>query len=146
MLERIKNFDIRRVDWKKLDYPKIALTVVFLLAMFLLGRAVGAATCGMAPTSAAVKSPENWGLGFGQEGSQPSGNVSAAELAKYNAYYVGNAQDKVIYLTFDAGFENGNTAPILDALKKHNATATFFVVGHYLESAPELVTRMVEDA
>ena len=145
MLERIKNFDLRSVDWKKLDYPKIALTVVFLLAMFLLGRAVGAATCGMMPTSAAVKSPENWGLGFGQEGSQPSGNASAAELAKYNAYYVGNAQDKVIYLTFDAGYENGNTAPILDALKKHNATATFFVVGHYLESAPELVTRMVAE-
>ena len=145
MLERIRKFDIRSVDWKKLNYPKIALTVVFLLAMFLLGRAVGAATHGAMATSAAVSAPENWGLGFGTEGSQPSGNVSAAELAKYNAYYVGNAQDKVIYLTFDAGYENGNTEPILDALKKHNAPATFFVVGHYLESAPELVKRMVSE-
>ena len=145
MLERIKKFDIRSVDWKKLNYPKIALTVVFLLAMFLLGRAVGAATHGTMATSAVVSAPENWGLGFGTEGSQPSGNVSAAELAKYNAYYVGNAQDKVIYLTFDAGYENGNTEPILDALKKHNAPATFFVVGHYLESAPELVKRMVSE-
>ena len=51
----------------------------------------------------------------------------------------------MIYLTFDAGYENGNTQAILDALKKHNAPATFFVVGHYLESAPELVKRMVED-
>ena len=145
MLERIRKFDIRSVDWKKLNYPKIALTVVFLLAMFLLGRAVGAATHGAMATSAVVSAPENWGLGFGTEGSQPSGNVSAAELAKYNAYYVGNAQDKVIYLTFDAGYENGNTEPILDALKKHNAPATFFVVGHYLESAPELVKRMVSE-
>ena len=48
-------------------------------------------------------------------------------------------------MTFDAGYENGNTEPILDALKKHNAKATFFVVGHYLESAPELVKRMVEE-
>lgn len=145
MLERIKNLDVRSVDWKKLDYPKIALTVVFLLAMFLLGRAVGAATRSTQAASAVAAAPENWGLGFGQEGSQPSGNVSAAELAKYNAYYVGNAQDKVIYLTFDAGYENGNTEPILDALKKHDAPATFFVVGHYLESAPELVRRMVEE-
>ena len=145
MLERIRKFDIRSVDWKKLNYPKIALTVVFLLAMFLLGRAVGAATHGAMATSTVVSAPENWGLGFGTEGSQPSGNVSAAELAKYNAYYVGNAQDKVIYLTFDAGYENGNTEPILDALKKHNAPATFFVVGHYLESAPELVKRMVSE-
>lgn len=145
MLERMKNISWKDVDWKKLNYPKIALTAVFLLAMFLLGRAVGAATQGVMATSAIAQSPENWGLGFGQEGSQPSGNVSAAELAKYNAYYVGGAQDKVIYLTFDAGYENGNTEPILDALKKHNAPATFFVVGHYLESAPELVKRMVEE-
>lgn len=146
MLERIKNLHWKDVDWKKLDYPKIALTALFLLAMFLLGRAVGAATHGNAvAASAVVRSPENWGLGFGAEGTQPSGNVSAAELAKYNAYYVGDAQDKVIYLTFDAGYENGNTEPILDALKKHNAPATFFVVGHYLESAPELVKRMLEE-
>ena len=38
-----------------------------------------------------------------------------------------------------------NTEPILDALKKHNVQATFFVVGHFLESAPEIVKRMVED-
>lgn len=145
MLERIKKLDLRSVDWKRLDYPKIALTVVFLLAMFLLGRAVGAATHKAAAASAVVEAPENWGLGFGAEGSQPNGNVSAAELAGYNAYYVGDAKAKVIYLTFDAGYENGNTEPILDALKKHNAPATFFVVGHYLESAPELVKRMAAE-
>ena len=48
-------------------------------------------------------------------------------------------------LGFDCGYENGNTEPILDALKKHNAQATFFVVGHFLESAPEIVKRMVAD-
>ena len=67
------------------------------------------------------------------------------ELKKYDAYFVGEGEEKVIYLTFDAGYENGNTEPILDALKRHQAPATFFVVGHYLESAPELVKRMVEE-
>lgn len=95
--------------------------------------------------TARVLQSENWGLGFGAEGTQPSGNASAAELQQYDAYYVGGAEEKVIYLTFDCGYENGNTAPILDALKKHNVHATFFVVGHYLESAPELVKRMVEE-
>ena len=71
MLERMKNISWKDVDWKKLNYPKIALTAVFLLAMFLLGRAVGAATQGVMATSAIAQSPENWGLGFGQEGSQP---------------------------------------------------------------------------
>ena len=44
--------------------------------------------------------------------------------------------EKVIYLTFDAGYENGNTPAILEALKKHDASATFFVVGNYLETSP----------
>ena len=48
-------------------------------------------------------------------------------------------------LTFDAGFENGNTEKILDALKKHNVKATFFLVGNYIETSPELVERMVEE-
>jgi peptidoglycan-N-acetylmuramic acid deacetylase len=99
----------------------------------------------LATPASGSASSENWGLGFGQEGTQPTGNATVEELKKYNTSYVGSNTEKVIYLTFDAGYENGNTEPILDALKKHNVTATFFVVGHYLESAPELVKRMVAD-
>lgn len=88
---------------------------------------------------------EDWGLGFGEAGAQPTGNASADDLAWYDAYYVGDDSGKVIYLTFDCGYENGNTEPILDALMKHNAQATFFVVGHFLETAPDLVKRMAEE-
>lgn len=87
----------------------------------------------------------NWGLSFPVDGETPVGNASAEELAKYHAYYVGDTSKKVIYLTFDCGYENGNTAKILDTLKKHNAPAAFFVVGHMIESAPELVQRMVDE-
>lgn len=95
--------------------------------------------------SSHISASENWGLGGYGDEAQPTGIASAKELKQYDAYYVGDTSEKVIYLTFDAGYENGNTAPILDALKKHNAPATFFVVGHYLESAPDLVKRMVEE-
>ena len=88
---------------------------------------------------------EDWGLSFGESGTQPIGNALPEDLAWYDAYYVGDDSEKVIYLTFDCGYENGNTEPILDALKKHNVQATFFVVGHFLETAPDLVRRMVED-
>lgn len=88
---------------------------------------------------------EDWGLAFGEPGTQPQGNASAEDLAWYDAYYVGDDSEKVIYLTFDCGYENGNTEPILDALQKHHVQAAFFVVGHYLETAPDLVKRMVED-
>lgn len=88
---------------------------------------------------------QGWGLAFGESGEQPVGNASVEELEQYNAYFMGSEEEKVIYLTFDCGYENGNTEAILDALDKHGAPATFFVVGHYLETAPELVNRMVED-
>lgn len=126
----------------------IGLVLVFAL-MFVIGR--GAAyiqtthSAKTVSTFSVEQATDNWGLGFGESGTQPTGNVSAEELKKYDAYYVGAANEKVLYLTFDCGYENGNTEAILDALKKHNASATFFVVGHYLESAPELVKRMVTE-
>ena len=134
---------------KKPSLKKLALLVLLLSAAFLAGRGVAYVKYEkldewVVPTSGST-SAENWGLGFGQEGTQPTGNASVEELKKYDAHYVGDSQEKVIYLTFDAGFENGNTQPILDALKKHHVPATFFVVGHYLESAPELVKQMVAD-
>ena len=79
------------------------------------------------------------------QGQTPVGNASAEELAQYNACYVGDTSKKVIYLTFDCGYENGFTEPILDALKKHNAPAAFFVVGNMIESAPDIIRRMAED-
>lgn len=87
----------------------------------------------------------NWGLSFQEEGKTPVGNATMEELATYDCWYAEDTDEKVLYLTFDAGFENGNTAPILDALKKHNVSATFFVVGTYIESEPELIRRMVSE-
>lgn len=125
---------------------KTVFTALFLGAMFFLGRSAAEMTIDMRQTASyTVVESENWGLGFGREGQKPTGNVSGAELAKYDAYFCGEGEEKVLYLTFDCGYENGNTEPILDALKKHNAPATFFVVGHFLESAPDMVKRMVED-
>ena len=58
---------------------------------------------------------------------------------------MGDVSQKVIYLTFDCGYENGYTGQILDVLAKHQAPAAFFVVGHMVESAPDLVRRMAEE-
>ena len=87
----------------------------------------------------------SWGLSFKSPGQAPVANASAAALKPYDTMYIGDTQEKVIYLTFDCGYENGNTAAILDALKAHNAPAAFFVVGHFVESAPELIQRMADE-
>lgn len=121
-----------------------ALALIFATA-FLVGRTAAQVKEHFFPSTLAASAEGNWGLSFQQEGKAPIGNATAKDLEKYDAYYVKNTEEKVIYLTFDAGYENGNTAPILDALKKHNAPATFFVVGTYLESNKDLIRRMNEE-
>lgn len=87
----------------------------------------------------------SWGLSFREPGTSPIGSAGVDQLQKYDAAYLRDTTEKVIYLTFDAGYENGCTAQILDALKKHNVSATFFLVGNYLEKNPDLVRRMVAE-
>ncbi len=96
-------------------------------------------------TGASASSGGSWGLSFQEKGKTPVGNASAEYLQAFHACYVGDPSEPVVYLTFDAGYENGNTAPILDALAKHRAPAAFFVVGNYLETSPDLVRRMAEE-
>lgn len=87
----------------------------------------------------------SWGLSFRQEGQSPSGSASGAQLAQYDAAFLGDTTQKVLYLTFDAGYENGCTEKILDTLKKHDVKAAFFLVGNYIEKNADLVRRMVEE-
>ena len=87
----------------------------------------------------------SWGLSFRQEGMPPIGNADGAHLARYDGAYLGNTGDKVLYLTFDAGYENGSTAKILDTLKAHQVPAAFFLVGNYIEKNADLVRRMAQE-
>ena len=86
-----------------------------------------------------------WGLSFRQEGAVPIGSAGADQLRKYDAAYIGNTAEKVLYLTFDAGYENGCTQQILDTLKKHEVKAAFFLVGNYIEKNADLVRRIVSE-
>ena len=114
------------------------------LILLLIALAAAAVLTVSVMTGSAVETG-SWGLSFRTEGSAPVAPASMAQLQKYDAVYLGNTQEKVIYLTFDAGYENGCTAQILDALKKHNAPAAFFLVGHYIKENPDLVKRMVAE-
>ena len=123
-------------------------TAAFFLgsfAGFLTERFSSAPGKGTGTEAVPASADGNWGLSFQEEGQTPAGNATFEELAQYDAYYAEDTEERSIYLTFDAGYENGNTGPILDALKKHNAPATFFVVGTYIESEPELIKRMAEE-
>ena len=124
-----------------------AVTLVsFLIALALWRMGQGAGDALPAGGDAAVPaSADNWGLSFPTEGQSPVGNASVEDLAQYDAYYLGDTSKPVIYLTFDCGYENGYTGKILDVLKAHEAPAAFFVVGHMIETAPDLIRRMVQE-
>ncbi|MCX4265654.1 MAG: polysaccharide deacetylase family protein, partial [Firmicutes bacterium] len=96
-------------------------------------------------TVRASSSAVNWGLSFPEQGKTPVGNAAQDYLQQYDAYYVGDCSQPVIYLTFDAGFENGCTGRILDVLQQHQAPAAFFLVGSYIRDHADLVQRMVAE-
>jgi len=87
-----------------------------------------------------------WGMKRNANHLQPEMPASISSLlGKYGAYWIGRPDEKAVYLTFDNGYENGYTSKILDALKANDVKAAFFVTGHYLETQPELVKRMVNE-
>ncbi|RJQ28337.1 MAG: delta-lactam-biosynthetic de-N-acetylase [Peptococcaceae bacterium] len=87
-----------------------------------------------------------WGLKRNDSHEQPEVPAAIRSLlSKYDAYYIGAPDSKVVYLTFDEGYENGYTAEILDILKNNDVKAAFFITGHYLETNPELVKRMMDE-
>ena len=112
-------------------------TVSFLLALLI--------TCAPVVVNADGEA-HSWCVKRGKNGIAPTVEKGIEEmLSEYNAYFMDKTlleQDKVLYLTFDAGYENGNVTKILDILKEEDAHGAFFVLAHTVRSAPELVARM----
>ena len=138
---------------------KAGIAAAFFCSAFLFGSVLSHFTCRAlrkaAPVflSAAPETPvssvsmpvlssaaENWGLSFPEKGKTPVGNATSEELAAYNAWFAASPEENIIYLTFDCGYENGNTAAILDTLKSQQVPAAFFVTGHYLEQSRRSLT------
>ena len=113
--------------------------------LILTGAVAMAALLSLAVFLGSTVQTGSWGLSFREEGAPPIGTAGADQLRAYNAAYIGDTSEKVIYLTFDAGYENGCTEKILDALKKHNVPAAFFLVGNYIEKNADLVRRMAAE-
>jgi len=106
----------------------LLLAVLFLLPLF--------------PSALAA---DAWGLSFPNPGEKPVGNAASETLLEYGSYFVADTEEKVIYLTFDAGYENGYTEQILDVLQHTETPAAFFLLGTYIRDYPELIKRMVNE-
>ncbi|UVI30017.1 delta-lactam-biosynthetic de-N-acetylase [Paenibacillus spongiae] len=114
------------------------LVAVLLCSSLLIGHGAADASGGK---------PYHFGFKKSKNGQLPS---IAEEgfmdiVKKHGAIFLGDTSDKELYLTFDNGYENGFTAPILDILKSKGVPAAFFITGHYVKDKPELVKRMVAE-
>lgn len=96
---------------------------------------------------AAEKDGYNWYCVHAKDHSRPALDPRLSFIEKYNAVYLDpnvneDSAEKVVYLTFDAGYENGNVAKILDVLKEENVPGTFFILQNLIRKEPALVKRM----
>ena len=118
--------------------------------MYLLGGLlffclayVSVGLAGVAVNAKTTKPCLSWGLHFSAEGQPPSPPMDSKKLRDLGGLYL--VDGRCICLTFDAGFENGHTADILDTLQKRNVKATFFLTGHYVRENAPLVKRMLAE-
>ena len=87
-----------------------------------------------------------WGIKRADNNMQPDlGKRNKELIEKYNGMAMGNAENKYIYVTFDLGYEAGYTESILNTLKENNVSATFFITAHYVNTASDLVQRMINE-
>lgn len=108
---------------------KLSVLVIFLTVMF---------------PSELLAASYGWGYKKNYENKIPDIGKYAQIIEDYPAYYIDDSGEKVIYLTFDNGYEMGYTEEILNILQRENVPATFFLTGHYVDVEPELVKRMVD--
>ena len=110
--------------------------------LFILLPVVFAAFPFLIFASSKDSSPYDWYFKPTDDNTQPQLCPEADFLKDYDVISIGNANEKTLYLTFDAGYDNGYHTAILDALKQKNVSAAFFVDGNFVKSNPEIVKRM----
>ena len=138
-MKKLKNID---------NASKLITAICLTLTIFTITVIAGPENTGKTVETASNLSNDKigWGIKRNDNHNQPDlGSTNKALIDKYNGIAMGNKEDKSIYLTFDLGYEAGHTAKILDALKEKNVKGTFFITAHYLNTAPELVERMINE-
>ena len=129
-----------------------AIATAFLLGVIIIGNTDANKNILTSTTvdGVNIESLDNkkieWGIKRNDNNEQPDvGTVNRKILDKYQGIYMGNKEQKLIYLTFDLGYEAGYTPKILEVLKQNDVKATFFITAHYLNTQPDLVKQMIDE-
>lgn len=133
--------------------PKTKILTCGMLALFLMVTSVlfaninnNRASIQTSGNLGLSNSKIEWGIKRADNNMQPDlGKRNKELIEKYNGMAMGNAENKYIYVTFDLGYESGYTESILNTLKENNVPATFFITAHYVNTASDLVQRMINE-
>ena len=146
---------MEKVKIKK-SYKYIIITgIILLILVLVLINNISITKCNSVQTSnntvnSNLNSLNNkkleWGIKRAENHNQPDlGSTNKKIIDSFNGIAMGNKESKKVYLTFDNGYEAGYTEKILEVLKNNNVPATFFITAHYVNSAPDLVQRMIDE-
>lgn len=123
----------------------IALLVVILVLSIVIEQNAKGEMQNTSNTGLSTKKIE-WGIKRSNTHEQPDvGAENTALINKYNGMALGSKEQKYVYLTFDLGYEAGYTEKILDALKEENVQGTFFITAHYVNTASDILKRMIDE-
>lgn len=125
---------------------------IFLISILIIGifttTVLLANNTELLPTSSNTNSEKTmaWGIKRNDNHEQPDvGENNRKILEENGGICLGSNEKKYIYLTFDSGYEAGYTEKILQTLKENDIKATFFITSHYLNTASELVEKIIND-
>ena len=109
-----------------------------------------ALVCALCVNVSATRGAIGWYCVHRSDHKQPIADDAISYIEDFGGYYIDknhgdNSSDKVIFLTFDAGYENGNISKILDVMKEEEVTGAFFILGNLVEKNSDLVARMFEE-
>ena len=97
--------------------------------------------------SAADKTAHNWYVK--RENGVPICPPEMDFIGEYDCRFedtdAARAGDRVVYLTCDAGYENGNVSAVLDTLKEEKVPGAFFVLENLAKREPDLLKRMTNE-
>ena len=125
---------------------KTIITIMAIFAIFIIS-VISANNQILSPVNSSLgEKTIGWGIKRAKNNMQPDVGASNKTLLEENGgICLGKDVEKVIYLTFDEGYEAGYTDKILNTLKENDVKATFFITSHYLNTASDLVERMIKD-
>ena len=130
----------------KIAYILLATIVcIFTFSVMMLNNSANQTSI-TTSTSSLSNKKIGWGIKRNDNHEQPDlGSKNKELLEKYDGIAMGNKEEKIVYLTFDEGYEAGYTPKLLDILKQNNVKAAFFITAHYLNTQSELVQRMIDE-